>query len=93
MLGLMQQHPLLLSSIITHAARHHGRTEVVSALADGGTHRIGMPRSNGARGNSPGRCGGSAWSRATGSPPWPGTTTGISSSTTPSPAWARSATR
>ncbi|RAI57544.1 long-chain fatty acid--CoA ligase [Roseicella frigidaeris] len=41
MLGLMQHHPLLLSSILTHAARHHGRTEVVSALADGGTHRIG----------------------------------------------------
>ena len=35
MLGLMQQRPLLLSSLITHAARHHGQGEVVSLLADG----------------------------------------------------------
>ena len=40
MLGLMQRHPLLLSSIITHAARHHGSAEVVSVLGDGGIHRI-----------------------------------------------------
>ncbi len=39
MLGLMQPRPLLLSSIITHAARHHGRGEVVSTLADGSLHR------------------------------------------------------
>jgi acyl-CoA synthetase (AMP-forming)/AMP-acid ligase II len=37
--GLMQQRPLLLSSIIAHAARHHGGGEVVSKLVDGGTHR------------------------------------------------------
>ena len=39
MLGLMQQHPLLLSSIITHAARHHAEAEVVSKLPDGSLHR------------------------------------------------------
>ena len=39
MLGLMQQHPLLLSSIITHAARHHPKAEVVSKLPEGGMHR------------------------------------------------------
>ena len=39
MLGLMQQQPLLLSSILAHAARHHGRGEVVSKLADGLLHR------------------------------------------------------
>jgi acyl-CoA synthetase (AMP-forming)/AMP-acid ligase II len=39
MLGLMQQHPLLLSSIIAHAARHHGAAEVVSKLPDGRLHR------------------------------------------------------
>ena len=39
MLGLMQHQPLLLSSVIAHAARHHGRGEVVSKLADGGLHR------------------------------------------------------
>ena len=39
MQGLMQRHPLLLSAIIAHAARHHGQAEVVSALTDGSTHR------------------------------------------------------
>ena len=35
MQGLMQQHPLLISAIITHAARHHGDGEIVSRRADG----------------------------------------------------------
>ncbi len=39
MLGLMQQQPLLLSSIIAHAARHHGSGEVVSKLTNGSMHR------------------------------------------------------
>ena len=39
MLGLMQTQPLLISSIITHAARHHPRGEVVSRLVDGRVHR------------------------------------------------------
>ena len=39
MLGLMQTQPLLISSIITHAARHHPDAEVVSRLVDGATHR------------------------------------------------------
>jgi len=38
MLGLMQPRPLLLSSIIAHAARHHGGGEVVSMM-DGSLHR------------------------------------------------------
>jgi fatty-acyl-CoA synthase len=37
--GLMQHEELLVSSIIRHAARHHGRGEVVSRLADGSLHR------------------------------------------------------
>ncbi|MBD0275193.1 MAG: AMP-binding protein, partial [Acetobacteraceae bacterium] len=41
MLGLMQRHPLLLSSIIVHAARHHAEAEVVSKLPDGSLHRTG----------------------------------------------------
>jgi fatty-acyl-CoA synthase len=44
MLGLMQTQPLLISSIITHAARHHGRAEVVSRLIDGRTERTTYPR-------------------------------------------------
>ena len=39
MFGLMQDHPLLVASIIQHAARHHGATEVVSRMLDGSTHR------------------------------------------------------
>ncbi len=39
MLGQMQHHPLLISSIIRYAARHHGAAEVVSKLADGALHR------------------------------------------------------
>ncbi len=39
MFGLMQPQPLLLSSIITHAARHHGGGEVISKLTDGSLHR------------------------------------------------------
>lgn len=35
MLGLMQDRPLLISSLITHAARNHGDTEIVSKLGDG----------------------------------------------------------
>ncbi len=37
--GLMQDHPLLISSIIRHAAENHGRREVVSRLGDGSIHR------------------------------------------------------
>jgi fatty-acyl-CoA synthase len=38
MLGLMQQRPLLISSLLAHAARHHATAEVISATGDGGTH-------------------------------------------------------
>lgn len=37
--GLMQDRPLLISSLIEHAARFHPRTEIVSRLPEGGTHR------------------------------------------------------
>jgi len=40
MLGLMQLQPLLISSILTHAARHHATAEVVSRTTEGTTHRI-----------------------------------------------------
>ncbi len=39
MLGLMQDMPLTISSIIRHAARHHGGVEVVSKLVEGDVHR------------------------------------------------------
>ena len=39
MLGLMQNQPLLISTIIEHAARHHCDTEIVSRTVEGGIHR------------------------------------------------------
>ncbi len=39
MLGQMMQMPLLVSSILHHAARHHGDTEIVSKRIEGDIHR------------------------------------------------------
>ncbi|MCB2039129.1 MAG: AMP-binding protein, partial [Ottowia sp.] len=39
MLGLMQQHPLLISSLLVHAERHHGAQEIVSRRVEGDIHR------------------------------------------------------
>ena len=40
MLGLMQTRPLMISSIIQHAARNHASTEVVSKTIEGPLYRI-----------------------------------------------------
>ncbi len=39
MFGLMQDRPLLISSLIEHAATFHPDTEIVSKLPEGGMHR------------------------------------------------------
>jgi 3-(methylthio)propionyl---CoA ligase len=39
MLGLMQSQPLLISSLIEHAERHHGDGEIVSRRVEGDIHR------------------------------------------------------
>ncbi|MBK6004944.1 fatty-acid--CoA ligase [Ramlibacter ginsenosidimutans] len=39
MLGSMMQQPLLISSLLTHAERHHGEQEVVSRRVEGDLHR------------------------------------------------------
>jgi fatty-acyl-CoA synthase len=39
MFGLMQQHSLLISSLIEFANRHHGDGEVVSRRVEGDIHR------------------------------------------------------
>ena len=39
MLGLMQQRPLLISSLISFADRFHGATEIVSRTVEGPIHR------------------------------------------------------
>ena len=37
--GLMMQQPLLISSLLTHAERHHGEQEIVSRRVEGDIHR------------------------------------------------------
>ena len=39
MLGQMQQQPLLISSLIEFAERHHGDGEIVSRRVEGDIHR------------------------------------------------------
>ncbi|MBE7940259.1 MULTISPECIES: 3-(methylthio)propionyl-CoA ligase [Ramlibacter] len=39
MLGSMMQQPLLVSSLLTHAERHHGEQEIVSRRVEGDLHR------------------------------------------------------
>ncbi|WP_374618495.1 3-(methylthio)propionyl-CoA ligase [Pandoraea sp.] len=39
LLGQMMAAPLLISSLLTHAARHHGDTEIVSRRIEGDIHR------------------------------------------------------
>ncbi len=39
MLGLMQNHALLVTNFISHGARHHANTEIVSVTVAEGTHR------------------------------------------------------
>src|SRR6185312_1118209 len=41
MLGMMQDQPLLISRIISHAAKYHGDTELVSRTVEGPIHRYG----------------------------------------------------
>ena len=39
MLGLMQDHPLLISNLIEFVARHHAKQEIVSRRVEGDLHR------------------------------------------------------
>lgn len=39
MIGLMMYQPLLISTLLTHAERHHGDQEIVSRRVEGDTHR------------------------------------------------------
>lgn len=43
MLGLMQQRPLLVSSLLAHAARHHATAGIVSKTTEGPMHRCTYP--------------------------------------------------
>src|SRR5215471_13690406 len=37
--GLMMQQPLLISTLLAHAERHHGEQEIVSRRVEGDLHR------------------------------------------------------
>ena len=37
--GLMMDQPLLISTLLTHAERHHGEQEIVSRRVEGDVHR------------------------------------------------------
>ena len=39
MFGNMMDQPLLISSLLTHAERHHGSQEIVSRRVEGDIHR------------------------------------------------------
>ncbi len=41
--GLMQEHPLLVSSILAHAAKHHPGAKIVAATPDGARERTTWP--------------------------------------------------
>ena len=92
--GLMMQWPLLISSLLVHAERHHGEQEIVSRRVEGDIHRTTF-RELAARS----RRMANALARprraraATASRRWPGTATATSSSTTRSRARARCCTR
>ena len=47
--GLMMDRPLLVSSLIAHAARYHGDTEIVSRTVEGSIHRSTYARGASAR--------------------------------------------
>lgn len=39
MKGLMQDYPLVVTSILDYAAKYHAEQEVISRTVEGGTHR------------------------------------------------------
>ena len=58
MLGLMQQRPLLISSLLDHAERYHANTEIVARSVEGPLHRSSWVRLPPAQNDSPTRCAG-----------------------------------
>ena len=45
--GLMMDRPLLVSSLIEHAATYHGDTEIVSRTVEGPNHRTTYAEASG----------------------------------------------
>ena len=81
--GLMMQQPLLISSLLMHAERHHGEQEIVSRRVEGDMHR-NTYRELAARSRRMANALAALrrQARATASPRWPGTATATWSCTT-----------
>jgi hypothetical protein len=77
MKGLTQNQPLLLSSLLRHAERFHGDTEMVSRMADGPIHRETYKDAARRARSSRTRFGNSGADKATEWAPWPGITAAI----------------
>ena len=45
--GLIMDKPLMISSIIRHAAQHHAATEIVARMIEGGIHRYNYGEAHG----------------------------------------------
>ena len=88
------QQPLLISSLLTHAERHHGEQEIVSRRVEGDLHRYTY-RELAARSRRMANALAALRRRAsaTASPRWPGTATATWSCTTRCPARAPCCTR
>ena len=46
MYGLMSERPLLISSLLEHAARYHGNTEIISSDSDSNITRSNYKKVN-----------------------------------------------
>ena len=88
MLGLMQDVPLLVSSLIRHADRHHGDVEIVSRRVEGDLHRTTYRELHARAQRLANALERSASACPTASRRSPGTATGTWSCTTASPARA-----
>jgi hypothetical protein len=86
--GLMMDQPLLLSSVIEHAAAQYGDVEVVSRETHGPLFATPMPTAPSARASWRMRSASSAFPAAARSARSPGTTTATWRRTTRSPAAA-----
>ena len=88
--GLMMSMPLMISSLIRHADRWHGDTEIVSRTVEGPIHRYTYRDAHARARQLATRAAAARRARpATASARSRGTATGTSSCTTPYRAWAR----
>ena len=92
--GLMMQQPLLISSLIVHAERHHGEQEIVSRRVEGDIHRTTYKElASRSRRMAKALAAAGREARADAWPRWPGTATATWSCTTRCRAAARCCTR